>query len=144
MKIARKNGEIVFRARAGEAGIEVIHRNEQAAFDRIREQALDVRAAALQFDMVVFADSINAGVHFGAARHGAGDFFAEEEIGIAAQFFHRVDRIVIGNGDEVHAALFQPFVQRVRLVVRLHAERGRARALCTCPSAPYERGGRTS
>ena len=54
VKIACKNGEIVFRARPGEAGIEVIHGNEEVIFDRIGEQALDVMAAALQFDMVVF------------------------------------------------------------------------------------------
>ncbi len=80
--------------------------------------------AALQFRVVFFFDSIHARVHFCATRHGAGDFLAEEEIGIAAKFFHRVDRIVIGNCDEVHAALFQPFVQRARLVVRLLADAG--------------------
>ena len=124
VKIACKNGEIVFRARPGEAGIEMIYGDEEPIFDRIGEQALDVVAAPLQFDMVVFRDSIYAGVHFGTARHGAGDFFAQEEVGIAPQIFNGVDGIVICNRDEVHAALFQPFVQRVRLVVRLQTNAG--------------------
>src|SRR6202050_1756758 len=83
VKIACKHGEVVFRPRSGQAGIEMIYGNEELIFDRIGKQALDVMATALQFDMVAFPDSINARVHFSTARHGAGDFFAQEEMGIA-------------------------------------------------------------
>ena len=63
--------------------------------------------------MVVFPDSVDAGMHTGTARHGAGNFFAQEEVGIAAQFFDRVDRVMVGYSDEVHAALFQFFMTTV-------------------------------
>ena len=71
--------------------------------------------------MVLFADAVDAGVHLRAARQGYGYLFAEEEIGIFPQFFSRIDRIVIGDGDKVHAALFQDFVESAGFVVRLKA-----------------------
>ncbi len=121
MKIARKNREIVFGARPGQARIQVIDRYKQPILQRIRQQAFDVVAAPLQFDMVVLADPVDAGVHLCAAGHRAGDFFAQKEIGIAPQLLNCVDRIVIRDRDEVHAALFQPCIQRVGLVIRLQA-----------------------
>jgi len=127
MKITCKNREVVFRSRSREAGIEVIDSYEQATLDCVGKQALDIVAAALQFDMVVFRNAINAGVHFRAARHRAGDFFAEEEIGITPQILYGINGIVVGNRDEIHAALFQACVQRARLVVRLHTNPGEHR-----------------
>ncbi len=69
----------------------MIDRYEQAPFDGVGEQALDVMPSPLQLRMVFFFDSVHAGVHFCATRHGAGDFLAEEEVGMAAKFFHRID-----------------------------------------------------
>ena len=68
--------------------------------------------APLQFDMVAFFDAIDAGVHFGSAGHGAGNFFTQKEVGIAPQVLGGVDGIVVGYRYEIHAALFQPLIQR--------------------------------
>ena len=102
----------------------MIYGNEQLIFDRIRQQALDVMAAPLQFDMVVFPDSIDSGVHFSTARHSACDFFTQEEVRIVPQFFNGVYGIVVCNRHEVHAALFQLCVQRERFVVGLQTNAG--------------------
>jgi hypothetical protein len=71
--------------------------------------------------VIAFADAINAGVHLRAARQCDGYLFAEEEIGIFPQFFGRIDRIVIGDGDKVHASPFQNFIEGEGFVVGLKA-----------------------
>ena len=103
----------------------MVHSHKQSALHGIREQALYVRPAALQFNVVAIAHPIDARVHLRSARHRAGYFLAQEEIGMSAQFFDGVDRIVIGYGDKVHAAPFQCFVERSRFVITFPANAGK-------------------
>ena len=108
----------------------MIDRHEQPLFHRIRQQTLDIGPPALQFDMVVFGYSIHAGMHLRAARHRAGDFFAQEEVGMMAQLFHGVDRIMIGYRDKIHSPALKSLVKRARIVVRLSAN-AREHGHCT-------------
>jgi hypothetical protein len=97
--------------------------------------------------VVALAHTVDAGVHFGAAGHGAGNFFTQEEIGVVAQLVGGADGIVIGYGDQVHAALFQRFIQGTGLVIGFEANAGhhwhRAHAGVPCvdveiaPHAPF-------
>ena len=104
VKVAGEEGEIFICTFAGEAGIDVVDGDEEAAFVRVGEQTPDVGTAALELDVIVFGDAVDPRVDFGPAGHVAGDFFAEKKIRIAAEIFDRVDRIVIGYGDKVHTA----------------------------------------
>ena len=69
--------------------------------------------------MLALGDVIDADMSFRAARHRAGDFFADEEIRVAAQLFRAADGIVIGQRDQVHAALAQRGVDVCRSTVAL-------------------------
>ena len=63
-----------------------------------------VVATALQFDVMPLFDAVDADVDLGAGWRAAGHFFAQEEIGIVAKMFGGVDRIMIGDRDQIHAA----------------------------------------
>lgn len=51
---------------------------------------------ALQFDVILFGDSVDAGVHFRAAGEGDCDFLTQEEVRVLAQLLGRIDGVVIG------------------------------------------------
>ena len=72
--------------------------------------------------MLPFAQVVHANVSFGSARHPASEFFANEEIGMAPQFFRTLYRVVVGEGEQVHAALPQKNVQLVRIAIAFAAK----------------------
>src|SRR5579872_1733387 len=67
-------------------------------------------------------DPVDAHVQVHAAAGGTAYFLTQEEIGVAAQGLDRVDRIVIGHCDEVHATLLEPRVKRMRIVIAFPAD----------------------
>ena len=69
--------------------------------------------------MIALADVINADVNFRSARHLAGYLFANEEVGMTAQLFRRVDRIVVRQGDDGHAQSLAVGIDLIRQVVGL-------------------------
>jgi hypothetical protein len=73
----------------------------------------------LQLEMLAFGDIVDADVDFVARRHAAGQLFADEEIGVCAKTLGTLDGIVIGEGEEVHAAPREQIVDLLRIVVAL-------------------------
>ena len=105
-----EEGEIGQRAPPGEAGKDVVGAEEQVLIHQPGEQRFEIVAPALQFDVVALRDVVDADVQLRAAGQGAGNLFAEEEIGARTQRFHGVDRIVIGDGHQIHAEPLQLLV----------------------------------
>jgi len=68
------------------------------------------------------AHVVNADMNFGAARHLAGEFFADEEIRMAAQLFRAFDGVVIGQGEEIHAASLQNGVDLLWIAITFAAK----------------------
>src|SRR5579859_4416248 len=80
-------GEIVQGAASRKAGEDVVHAKEQTTLGEVGQQAYEVVTTPLNLDMLAFGEVVNTDVHSRAARHRAGDLFAQEEIGVAAQSF---------------------------------------------------------
>src|SRR4029077_2349355 len=95
--------EIVQDAASRKAGEDVVHAKEQTTLGEIGQQAYEVVATPLNLDMLELGQVVNADVHSGAARHRAGDLFAEEEIWVGPQSFSGADGIVVGERDQIHA-----------------------------------------
>jgi 6-phosphogluconolactonase/glucosamine-6-phosphate isomerase/deaminase len=72
--------------------------------------------------MILFRNVVDTQVHFSAAGHAYGDFFAEEEVRMLAEDFRGIDRIVVGCCDDGHAALLRASIDFSGVVVRLLAE----------------------
>jgi len=64
----------------------------------------------------------NPNVSFGSTRHSASEFFANKEIGMPPQFFRTFYRVVVREGEQVHAALPQKKVQLVRIAIAFAAK----------------------
>jgi len=119
-----KKLKIEIRAPARQTRKHVVDAEEEFALVEIRGQRGYVLAAALQFNMVALFDAIHSGVDLGAAGCDACHFFAQEEIGIAPKIFRGVNRIVIGDRNQVHAAPFQGLVNGFRIAVAFAAKSG--------------------
>jgi len=114
--------EILGLALARESGKHVIHTEEDFTFREIHQERYKIVATLLNFDMVAFGDAVDSEVEFRAARHGAGDLFAEEEIGPVAEDFRGINRVVVGDGDDGHTQALAAGVDRFGVVVGLIAE----------------------
>jgi hypothetical protein len=77
----------------------------------VSQQAGHVVGASLQFVVVTLGDVVDANVGFATGRKMNSDFLAEEKVRVMAERFGRIDRVMISNGDESHAALFQPGIE---------------------------------
>jgi hypothetical protein len=75
----------------------------------------------LQLNVVALFDAVNAGMDLGAARRDAGHFLTQEKIGIAPKFLGRVNRIMIRDRDQVHAAPFQGLINGFRIAITFAA-----------------------
>jgi hypothetical protein len=82
--------------------------------------------------MLAFGDVVDADVDLRSAWHPAGELFTQEKIRKAAKFFRAFNRVVIGDGEEIHTALAQRLINFDRIAVTLTAkfrkERGSAGA----------------
>ena len=94
--------------------------------------------------MLAFGHVINADVDLRPARHAAGNFFADKEIGVAAQLFRAADGVVIGQCDQVHAALSQRGVDIARSAVAFQKKMAQDRHGQRCLSEASGRAGRIS
>jgi hypothetical protein len=61
-------------------------------------------------------------VQLGSAWGVAGDFLAQEEVGIAPQAFDGIHRVMICNGDKIHPTTLEGAVNSLRFVVALPAD----------------------
>src|SRR5882724_8441321 len=114
--------EILGFALASESGKHVIHAKEDFTFRQIHQERYKIVATLLNFDMVAFGDAVDSEVEFRAAGHGAGDLFAEEEVGAVAEDFRGINGVVVGDGDDGHTQALAAGVDRFGVVVGLIAE----------------------
>ena len=121
----RKDGdellEIGAGAGAGQAGEGVIHAEQQAALLEVSEQGREVLAAALHLEVIAVLYAIDAHVQLGPAGGAAGNFLAQEKIRVAAQALDRADGVVIGDGDQLHAAALEGFVDLLGVAITFAA-----------------------
>lgn len=104
------------------------------AFGEVHEEREEIIASLLNFDVIALGDAVDTEVELGAAGHGAGDFFTEEEVGAATKDFDGVDGVMVGDGNDGHAealgAVVDGFGVVVRLIAKVADERGRDPAGC--------------
>jgi hypothetical protein len=124
VKTPREQLEITLRPRSGKTRIEMIYGYKQPSLISVSQQTFNVMTAALQFDVIFFLDAVYAGVHLCAAGQGAGDFFAEKKIRVLAQFFDRLNGIMVGYCYQIHAPGFQSFVESAGVVPGFPANAG--------------------
>ena len=67
-------------------------------------------------------DAVNAQVHFRAARHSGGHFFAQKEVRMTSKNFGSVNRVVIRHGDDRHPTFLQLDVDVLWVAVGLPAD----------------------
>ena len=72
-----------------------------------RSSRLQGTPAAGQLHVIAFRDAIDAHVQIGSPGGPAAHFLAQEEVRIVAKTLDRVNRVMIGNGDQIHAALLE-------------------------------------
>src|SRR5579885_1415093 len=120
--IAGKPREVFVLAPARQGRKHVIDAEEELPLRKVHHQSDEVVPSPLDFHMVTLGDSINAQMHFRAARHSHGDLFAEEKIGMAAQHLRAIDRIVVRKGDDGHSRHLEAFIHVLWLVVGLPAD----------------------
>ncbi len=114
--------EVALPAPAGQARERVVDAEQQSLLVEIGDQRMEIVAAGLHAAMLPLINAIDPDVDFGPARHGRRDLFTQEEVGLRAQWFGRVDRIVIGHCDQIHSASLQRFVYRQWLIVTFAAD----------------------
>ena len=111
--------KIVFVALSGKAGKNMIHAEEKLLFRQIHHQGHEVSAPTLDPAVIALAQIVDADMHFGAAGHPAGHFFADEKVCMAAQHFRRINGIVVGEGNDGHAQLLATGIDLIGVIVRL-------------------------
>ena len=104
-KIFLKPGEVLDFTSSRDAGEDMIDAEEKSALGEIHQQGDQVVAPTQELRMLPLAQVVNANVSFGAARHSASEFFANEEIGMPPQFFRTFYRIMVGESEQAHTAL---------------------------------------
>ncbi len=80
-------------------------------------QAYQIVAAAANFGVLPLGQVIDANVDLGPAGHRASDFLADKEVRVLPQFLGAADGVVVGQRDQVHAALPQRRVDVSRRAV---------------------------
>ena len=100
----------------------MIKAEEKILFTQVRHQRKEIIAPPLQLEVLPFSDVIDSHVEAGTAGSSARDLFTQKEIGIAPQSFCRIDGIMIGNRDQVHASAFECCVDFQRIVVAFAAD----------------------
>ena len=113
--------EIGLASGSGQARKQVIDAEQQPLFVQERDQSRQIVATQLQIGVIALLDPVNPHVQMRAMLGNATHFFAEEEIGMMAQGFHRVDGIVIGHRNQVHSAALQRFVDFQRIAIAFAA-----------------------
>src|SRR5262249_20837522 len=123
-----KPREIISFATPGQAREDVVDAEEDLALGQIHEQGDEIIAAALNLNVVAFADAVNTDMQLGTAGHPDGYFFAEEEVGVTPEGLGDFNRVMVGDGNDGHAQAFQPGVHLERVIVGLPGKPGEARS----------------
>ncbi len=136
--VGGKPVEVFLVTPAGKTGKYVVHTEEKLALGEVHQQRHKIASAALNLDVVPFRCAIDAQMRLRVAGHSHGNFFAEKEIGMFAEGFRAINGVVIRQGEDGHAALFAPVVNRGGLVVGLLAKPGKARGVAHARSCGVE------
>jgi hypothetical protein len=108
--------------RACQAGEHVIGAEEQALLVEVYDEGMQIVPSSLDFQVLTIIDVVNPDMHSSPAGHRDADLFAQEEIGMMAEGFGGVNRIVVGDGDQVHSTLFQDLINGFGIVVIFPAD----------------------
>jgi hypothetical protein len=100
----------------------VIDAEEKAPLGEIHQERDEIAAALLELEVLAVGDVVHADVDFGAAGHFAGEFFADEKIGVLAQLFGAFDGIVVGEREKIHAAALEQGIHGARITVTFAAK----------------------
>ena len=109
-------------AATGEARKDVVHAVENLTLGEVHQERYKIVSTLLNFNVVALGDTVNTEVELGPAGQGAGDFFAEKEVGSTAEDFDGFDRIVVGDGDDGHTEALAALVNGFGVVIGLAAE----------------------
>lgn len=102
--------KILKLAPAGEPREDVVGAVEQPLLAQVGDQAGKIVPPALHIEVLALGDVVNTHVQFSAARHAAGDLFAQEEVCMPAQRLCGADRVMVRDGDEIHAKPLEALV----------------------------------
>ena len=67
--------------------------------------------------MIPLANVVDPHMHLGAGRHAHGHLFTEKEVRVFTQDFRGVDGVMVGDGNDRHAQLFEAFIDLSGVVV---------------------------
>jgi hypothetical protein len=126
-KVFPEPGKVFAFARAGEIGEDVIDAEEKATLGKVHEQSNKIVAALLKVSVLALGDVVDPDVNLRSARHAAGELFAQEKIGQAAQFFGAFNRIVVGESEKIHAATLQQLIDLDWIAITFAAKLGKER-----------------
>jgi len=97
----------------------VIQAEENLTLGEVHQERYKIVAAARNFRMVFFGDAVHAQVNLCAGGHAHGHFFTQKKVGIFAEGFRGVDRIMVGQGNDGHAEALAAIVYLGWLVIGL-------------------------
>lgn len=106
-EILFKPAEVVPLTRPGKTREHVIDAEEELPLAQVHEQSDEIVASLLKLNMLPLGDVVNADMRERTAGHEAGNLFADEEVSMPAQRFRAFNRIVVGQCEQIHAALAQ-------------------------------------
>jgi hypothetical protein len=121
-KIFPEPGEVFEFAAAGDARENVIDTEEEPALGEIHQERDEIVAALLKLYVLALGYVVNPDVHFGAAGHFTGEFFADKKIRMLAQLLGAFDGIVIGEREKIHAPALQEGVNFLRIAITFAAK----------------------
>jgi len=99
----------------------MVYAEKKLPLRQIHQQGNEIVPAALNLEMVAFAQAIYAQVHFRPAGHANGDFLAQEEVWETAEGLRTINGVVVGDRNDEHALLFQPVIDLNWFIVGLPA-----------------------
>ena len=105
----------------------MVDAKEKSPLSQIHEQRDQVIPSLLELNMLTLIEVIHTDMDFGAAGHLAGQLLAQEEAVMLPQPFGTIDRIVVGQGEQVHAAPLQQRIHFCGIAIALTAEFSRKR-----------------
>jgi hypothetical protein len=100
----------------------VVDAEEELPFAKVHQQRHQIVAPLLKLDVLALMEVVHADVDFRTTGHPARQLLAQEEIRVPPQPLRPLDRIVIGQGEQVHAAPLELGENLVRIAVTFPTE----------------------
>ena len=100
----------------------MIDAEEELPLAEVHQQGDEVIPALLKLDVLALMEVVHPDMDFRTAGHPARQFLAQEEIRVPPQPLGPLDRVVVGKGEQVHAALVKLRVNLVGIAITFAAE----------------------